>query len=209
MDKLTELGIKYGTDKAGHHTFTAFYSKFVDRFTNPTMVEIGIENGASLKMWEEYYGNPTIIAVDIKDKKQFDTSNTKTIVADQGNVNELSSRLKEFAPSYDLIIDDGSHIFSHQISCFATLFPHLKSGGIYILEDLHTSFIHGQYNLYGELLTPYDFVYRVCRGFDIEDCQHATPDQIDYLKNNIAEGHIYQKDEKDFMHSITSIIIKK
>lgn len=209
MDKLTELGIKYGTDKSGYHNFTGFYSKFVDRFTNPTMIEIGIDNGASLKMWEEYYGNPTIVAVDINDKKEFDTNNIKTIIANQDDPRDLLNKCLSVATSYDMIVDDGSHIFGHQISCLAQLFPYLKSGGIYILEDLHTSFIHGQYNPNGEMFTPYDFIYRLFKGFDIENSPHATKEQIDYLKNNIEEGHIYQRDPNDFLHSITSIIIKK
>ncbi len=209
MDKLTELGMKYGTDKAGYHTFTGFYSKFVDRFKNPTMIEIGIDNGASLKMWEEYYGTPKIVGVDINDKKQFDTKNIKTLIADQGNVRDLVNKCTQVASEYDLIVDDGSHIYSHQISCFVSLFPYLKSGGVYILEDLHTSFISGQYNPLGEMFTPYDFVYRICRGLDIPPCNHAAPDQIEYVRNNICEGHIYQKDPDDFVHSITSVIIKK
>lgn len=209
MDKLTELGIKHGTDKAGYHTFTGFYSTFVDRFKNPTMVEIGIDNGGSLKMWEEYYGSPTIIGIDINDKKQFDGKNIRTIVADQGNVPDLVQKCISVSTAYDLIVDDGSHIYSHQISCFAKLFPYVKSGGIYIVEDLHTSFIGGQYNPLNEMFTPYDFVYRVCKGLEMPETPHATEEEIDYLRNNIAEGHIYQKDPNDFLHSITSVIIKK
>lgn len=46
-------------------------------------------------------------------------------------------RLKEIRPH--IIIDDASHIVSHQLLALFTLFDALPSGGVYILEDLETS----------------------------------------------------------------------
>jgi hypothetical protein len=207
MDRLTEIGIKYNTDKATGHGFTQFYSKYLEGYINPAILEIGIYEGASLKMWEEFYGYPLIVGVDIEDKKQFENSNIKTLVADQGKPEQLLKCL-DICSEYDIIIDDGSHIIWHQISTLANMFPYLKSGGTYILEDLHTSFIHGQYNQNGDLLTAYDFLYRIGDRLEVET-PYATPEQIQYLKDNVQTVEIFQLNGNDYMHSITSAITKR
>jgi len=40
----------------------------------------------------------------------------------------------------DIVIDDGSHVASHQLASFKALFPALSFGGVYICEDLHTAY---------------------------------------------------------------------
>lgn len=207
MGRLTDIGTKYNTDKATGHFFTEFYEEYVSRYINPNILEIGVYYGASLKMWEEYFGSPLIVGVDIEDKKQYETTNIKTIIADQGNRDELLKCL-DLCKEYQIILDDGSHIIGHQISTLANLFPYLASGGVYFLEDLHTSFIGGQYNPNNDPITAYDFVHRVASGLDIET-PYATQEQIHYLRENIAGGKMFQLNENDYFHSITSAIIKK
>lgn len=207
MKRLTELGIKYNTDKATGHGYTDFYHDYLVKYINPNLLEIGIYDGASLKMWEEFFGSPLIVGVDILEKKQYETNNIKTVVADQGKREELFKCL-DICKEYDIIIDDGSHIIGHQISTLANIFPYLTSGGTYILEDLHTSFIHGEYNPDGDPFTAYDFVYRLGKNLDVQS-RYASQDQINYLRDNISELKIFQLNEHDYMHSITSVIVKK
>lgn len=207
MGRLTEIGVKYNTDKATGHGYTEFYENYLVKYINPNIFEIGVYDGASLKMWEEYFGSPFIVGMDIEDKKQYENVNTKIIIGDQGNRSDLLKCL-DFCKEYQIIIDDGSHIIGHQISSFATLFPYLASGGTYILEDLHTSFIGGQYNPNGDTLTAYDFLYRITRGLEVET-PYATPEQIYYLNTHIMGAQIFQLNENDYFHSITSAIVKK
>lgn len=207
MSRLTEIGRKYDTDKATSHGFTEFYSEYVVQYVNPNILEIGVYQGASLKMWDEYFGSPLIVGIDIEDKKQYDSKNIKTIVADQGKPEELLKCL-DICKEYQIMVDDGSHIIGHQISTLANLFPHLSSGGVYFLEDLHTSFIGGQYNPSRDHTTAYDFLYKLGKGLEI-DTPYATAGQIQYLFDNIAGIKIFQLNERDFFHSITSAIIKK
>jgi demethylmacrocin O-methyltransferase len=209
MKHLTDIGIKYGTDKATGHGYTEFYHDYLAKFENPTLLEIGIYDGASLKMWEEFYNYKcNIVGVDIIDKTEFSNQNTKIIVADQSYPDDLAAKCKNVYSEYDIIIDDGSHIVGHQISALATLFPILKSGGVYILEDLHTSFVNWEYNKDNAKTTAYDLVYRLTKGLDIET-QYATEDEIKYLVENVAEAKLYMLNENDYYHSITSVIIKK
>jgi len=208
MDRLTQLGEKYNTDKATGHKFTPFYDGYLSKYTNPTLLEIGIFDGASLKMWDEYYGNAKILGVDIEEKSKYESQNVKTIVADQSKSDELKKKCTDVYPEYDIIIDDGSHIVGHQIGTMAKMFPVLKSGGTYVLEDLHTSFIGCNYNPHQTNLTAYDFIYRLKKGWDIET-PYSSQEEIDYIKNNISHVEIFQLNPDDYLHSITSVILKK
>ena len=207
MNRLTELGIKYNTDKAAGHGFTDFYHDYMVKYTNPRLLEIGIYDGASLKMWEEFFGFPTIVGVDIEPKKQYESVNIKTMIADQSDPTQLLKCL-EVCSEYDIIVDDGGHTMQQQLVTIATLFPHLKSGGLYVLEDLHTSFIGAHYNPFKDSLSAYDFLYKLSNRLDIET-PYVSTDQIEYIRNNVQSIDVYQKDPNDYLHSITSVIVKK
>ena len=104
-------------------------------------LEIGVFDGGSLDMWRRYFGNEaTIIGIDInKDcATRVDPPNLVRI-GSQADPKFLQSVIEEFGPP-DVVLDDGSHIATHQRASFDILFPRLKEGGLYIIEDLHTSY---------------------------------------------------------------------
>jgi len=134
---LHDLGIKYHTDKAHLHNFCNDYEKLLRKDVK-TLWEIGILDGASLRMWSEYYPNAKIIGYDIEDKSSLSFNDKVSVkLLDQSNKSQLSELAKQ--TDIDIIVDDGSHIIQHQILTFEMLFNCLKSGGQYVLEDLHTS----------------------------------------------------------------------
>lgn len=206
MDKLTEIGIKYGTDKATYHGFTQFYFPYLIKYTNPSLFEVGIYHGGSLKMWEEFYGSPKIVAMDILNKTEYDSINVKTFVGNQSKPEDLLNALK-FCNEFDIIVDDGSHAVAHQLITLATMFPHLKSGGTYILEDLHTSF-DKSYMLPDDRITAYEFILGLKNGTDIHN-RYFTPSQLEYIKTNVGTVEVYQRDPTIFHDSVTSVIVKK
>lgn len=108
------------------------------------ILELGVQNGGSLQMWRKYFGPEAIIfGVDIDSQcANFATEDTEVRIGDQSDANFLQSVVEEMG-GVDIIIDDGSHIASHQLASFRTLFPILADGGIYICEDLHTSYWDG------------------------------------------------------------------
>lgn len=210
MDRLTEIGLKYKTDKAGRetgHGFTEFYYPHFSKLTNPTILEIGVYTGASLQMMEEFYGEAKIVGVDIEPKTQYDTKCVKTLVADQSNREQLLKVL-DHATEFDIIIDDGGHTMEQQFRTIATLFPYVKKGGIYILEDLHTSFIGAHFNPNGDHFTPYDYIYRLSKGLESIP-PYMSIEEAEKIAETTERVEIYQKDPNDFLHSITSIIVKK
>lgn len=202
---LSELGKKYNTDKYYLHNFCDFYERNLKKDIK-ILWEIGILDGASLRMWSEYYPNAKITGFDIDDKSQLDfESKVETVILDQSDIYQLTDLSK--TKDVDIIIDDGSHIIRHQIMTFEVLFDSLKSGGQYVIEDLHTSTglwsTYGFENNKGTLQYLNDIItYNFPKNY---------PGQIrtDKVVENIANINIFTNMGTDKGRSITAIIEHK
>lgn len=135
MSELQDIGLKYGTDKATHHEYLDFYAEYLPkRNFKGRLLEIGIRDGSSLRMWHEYYPDAEIVGIDIVEYNW--TIPGVTMLCLDGTKPEHLTQLGKF----DIIIDDGSHYTADQQASFAHLYyMQLKKRGIYILEDMHTS----------------------------------------------------------------------
>lgn len=110
------------------------------------LFEIGIQNGGSLEIWAEYFLNAKkIVGCDINEKCKELTFLDTRIEFYVGDVNtdEIQEKALKSASKYDIIIDDGSHQSSDVIRSFSRYFPHLNYDGMYVIEDLHTSYWGG------------------------------------------------------------------
>ncbi len=95
-------------------------------------------------MWEHFFEQADLYFIDIlKDcfkKHGKDLKRSKFFQVDQSNKDQLDSFIRTVGGKFDIIVDDGGHTMEQQITSFELLFPHVKSGGIYVVEDLHTSY---------------------------------------------------------------------
>lgn len=135
---LDDLGIKYGTDKAStFHDYLRIYSHFIP-FGRPVhLLEIGWGDGASMRMWKDYlHDQSTIIGIDIEPKEKVPGAGFAHVDATSPAVQTV---VEPFGP-YDFIIDDGSHMSPDVIASFQLLWPLVKPGGFYIIEDVHVSY---------------------------------------------------------------------
>lgn len=143
---LQNLCIKYSCDKLDHE-YVEIYQKYFANIKNNDLniLEIGISDGASLKVWSDYFVNSNIIGVDIKkvDIKKKDL-NRKNITIYQGSQSDknLINKIIEIHKNFDIIIDDGSHYPKDVIKSFELLFPVLNINGLYFVEDMQTSYNH-------------------------------------------------------------------
>jgi len=213
---LDEIGLRYNTDKSSDfHNYLDLYDKTLEsiRYKNNNILEIGILNGDSLFMFGEYFTRSRIFAFDIQDKKYLKKENFEILVGDQSDRKFLSDFSDNF---FDFIIDDGSHKMEHQQISIGTLFKKLKSGGIYILEDLHTSLpnyietINHGTSLFG--ITEENRTIDFLNGLKNEDGpnKYLTEDEYKYLKDNVFSLDIIETSRRnDNNLSITSVIIKK
>lgn len=139
---------RHGTDKLFVHHYDAEYQRHFDPLREQPLIllEIGIggdENpkrgGASLKVWRDYFPFAVVHGLDIHPKRLILGSRVKIWTGDQNDA-EYLTRLIEKTGVPDIIIDDGSHQQAHIFTSFTTLFPLLKPGGIYVIEDLATAY---------------------------------------------------------------------
>lgn len=213
--------IDKGTIHNGRHSYTYFYDQlFTPLREKPIlMLEIGICGGGSLKMWEEYFPNATFIGLDINDETELSNERTYVFQLDQSNKEELENfinQCKENEYEFDIIIDDGSHHVEDQQITLAYLFPLLKSKGIYIIEDLHTSLADNGFPLYGKRLNIQENRKNTTLFYLMESLNnlYATEEQNKYLENNIETITIHNRfnpyQETQYKkRSITSAIIKR
>lgn len=122
-------------------TYDHIFSEYRDRPVR--ILEIGVQNGGSLEIWQKYFPDAEIIVgCDVNlacGNLVFDSRKIKISVGD-ANTDETERDIISMSEKYDIIIDDGSHLSSDIIRSFARYFPHLSEGGIYIAEDLHCSY---------------------------------------------------------------------
>jgi len=140
---LNELAEKHGTDKGPYdHMYTNRYSIYLESYRDIefNLLEIGVYNGASVRMWKEYFTKANIVAIDIDPRcKEYEEDRITIHIGDQTDVNFLN-KLVDKHGHFEVILDDGGHSFKQQIVSFETLFPRLTPGGLYFLEDMHTSY---------------------------------------------------------------------
>jgi len=105
------------------------------------LLEIGIQNGGSLQIWAKYLPpGSNIIGIDINDDcLKINQNGFHIFIGDATDSVFLNNILKDM--SFDIIIDDGSHISNDVIRTFTNLFQRLNPSGKYIIEDLHCSYL--------------------------------------------------------------------
>lgn len=131
MGKLHDIGLRHGTDKATHHKYLDFYEA---RIGNPaSILEFGVLNGASLRMWRDAFPDAAVIGLDIAPKVEPEGTNVFRV-----DCTNLNSWIRRLEPKFDLIIDDGSHVIQDMIAGFNIWWPLINDGGHYIIEDCHT-----------------------------------------------------------------------
>jgi hypothetical protein len=224
MKSLTLLANKYGSDKGtviGHrHGFTEIYDTYLNNHKDKifNMIEIGVNDGSSLKMWHEYLPYAKIYGLDIDDKKQYNNDRVICHIVDQSNTNSLKNFTNHiFEHQFDFIIDDGSHHMLDQQITLGHFFPLLKSSGIYIIEDLHTSLCENGIDLYGRRVEIYPDRSNTTL-FSLKNkpynSVYLNKEQNNYIQNNIKDILIFETKNSNVSNdyknkSITSIILKK
>lgn len=134
------IGLQANTDKISHHGYHRFYPKHLEslRCLTFAMLEVGVADYASIKMWLDYFPQCTVYGMDIGPKSSGDRYTI--LQADQSDLPALHG-VSSVLPDLQFIIDDGSHIPEHQLQTFDVLFQsNLAEGGTYIIEDIETSY---------------------------------------------------------------------
>lgn len=115
------------------------FSRYRGRPVN--IVEIGVFKGGSLQMWKHYFGpQARIVGIDIDPAcAGFAEEQVEILIGSQEDRQFLQS-VRARVPVIDILIDDGGHRMQQQIVTFEELFPHVAADGVFLCEDLHTSY---------------------------------------------------------------------
>jgi hypothetical protein len=213
MKTLHEIIEKYPTDKLAHG-YIPIYQKYFEpiKYTTKKVLEIGLFNGNSQLMWKSFFPNAQIYALDNLEFEQSQTA-YQTLsdvihikVADQANRQDLELCLSEFGGDFDVIIDDGGHLMDQQQISLGFLFPYLKPGGLYVVEDLHTSFMPNAGINEESTNRTYHLLDEFKKTGKIKS-PHMTRKEIAYLETAAKNCNIYHP--KNDNNHITSVITKK
>jgi len=125
-----------------------FFQKHPNLIVN-NLFELGIYGGGSIAFWNELFSPEKHIGIDLNEKNEnsyltnyFENrKGSNHIIKTFGGVNQADSKKlldlykSEFQGPLDLVIDDASHLYGPTKISFETLFPLLRKGGLYIIED--------------------------------------------------------------------------
>ena len=136
------------------------------------MLEIGVQNGGGLEIWANYFGKgEKFIGCDINPDcgaLHFDDPRIAMVVGD-ANTDIAQEEILSHSQALDIVIDDGSHLSGDVVRSFLRYFPNLEDGGIYVVEDMHTSY-WDEYD--GGLFAPFSSITFFKRLVDIINFEH-------------------------------------
>lgn len=125
-----------------HHYFE-IYERHFSRYRGKDInfLEVGIYHGGSLQFWKNYFGKGSrIYAIDVNPEcKSMEGDNVKVFIGSQQDRSFLKS-IKEQIPKLDVLLDDGGHTMRQQIVTYEEMYDHVKDDGVYMCEDIHTSY---------------------------------------------------------------------
>ena len=142
---LREIAGKYGdqnwmigTDKGTAHSYVSVYDELLSGYVGKgiNFLEIGVASGKSLLMWQEFFVNAKVHGVDIAVKPEALLSHSEIEFRQASSCDSIAMNDFVKGTEFDVIIDDGSHKINDQLRTLEVLFPRLRVGGLYIVEDI-------------------------------------------------------------------------
>ena len=139
--------------------------------------------GASLRGWKDFFPSSEIFGADIDKRILFKEDRITTFYCDQTNPQEIDNLYKnpELSDNFDVIIEDGWHVFEAQVCFFENSIHKLNNNGYYIIEDVHNQLLDEKYN---DQINKWrkmfpDLLFWVCR----------LPTKLNALANNLIIIH--------------------
>jgi hypothetical protein len=185
-----------------------FYGRFYDDLLSKyigldiVLVELGIGQGGSLQMWRDYLGPKAMIyGIDVQEKALYDENQIKCFYADTSKPETV-----EVVPiqDIDVFIDDGSHVCKHVIDTFEIFFPRLKSEGLYVIEDVCTSYRPTDYGGgYREPKSTIEYFKGIVDVLNLVEWNQVLPSE-EYQRMRLASLFPSEK-MMDFYHLLDSV----
>ena len=173
------------------------YERYINQFIDKPSkyLEIGVQQGGSLNLIKKYLGDQCeTVGIDVDPScLASGREGHKIFIGNQEDPLFLLDVVNQAGP-FDIIVDDGGHTAGQQIASFITLWPHLKDGGVYIVEDLHSSFSR-------------EYVDTEITAYQIINGEKSIPSLSNIMKES-SSIEIFRKNHGVDSNSLTSILKK-
>ena len=183
------------------------YQRYLEKYEgkNITFVEVGVAEGGSLEMWSRFFGPESkLYGIDVETKcanLRYDNPNIKVIIGDQADPDFWSSLLPTIGP-IDAFLDDGGHQMNQQIVTFESVWPVVKTNGVYICEDTHTSYFENYNSRYQN---PKSFIEYSKDFVDILHLTDTSMYKTDGVVNPLTIRHEARLAQKKFAANVSSV----
>lgn len=221
------LGTKYPTDKAPYsvtwhrHAYTAVYNLLFShlRYQPIKFGEVGILDNMSMFMWRNFFTRATLYGFEFDDKRidkaiEDRIPNAHYSKIDVSDTKSLYRAFNEAGGNFDILIDDSTHLFEHQINFAEVAVDFVNPGGIMIIEDV---FRHWDLQRYAEALTPLSAYFSSVLAIDTnhKDAYSGGTTQVPYYDNdrlivlfrNQSARKAQDADENNLVHFPKNIIL--
>ena len=172
LETVNPPALHFGTDKVSQGYLPTYLRLASQIGTAGHVCEVGVDSGGSLQMWQALFPWGRVAGVD-NDPAALWPDGTYVVLSSQDDP-KLPGRLQEVSPAWDLIVDDASHDGVLTAATFTLLWPLVKPGRWYVIEDWFVG-LHGEQGLYGESML------HTAQGFlKMLDTLNSTIEEITY-----------------------------
>ncbi len=189
---------RYGRTDKWVPYFEAYETHFAPyRDREVTLLEIGVQRGGGLATYERYFPNARVVGMDVDESCRKLSKHGATVYIGSQTDTVLLDRVVEETGGLDIVIDDGSHRVADVQATFRHLFPRLNDGGLYAIEDLHTSYwpeFGGGYRKEGSSM---EFLKSLVDGLNFWAYRHERAEGerrtsgADFFEEHVASVHFY------------------
>lgn len=196
---LDEIGLKHGTDKASKHSvFGHDYMRHYELFFLPLreskikLLEIGVGGGESIRTWIEYFSSALVFGVDkVTNTNEWNTPGGHPherytfVGGDQSDPTMWKCLCADHGSEWDVIIDDGGHYNNQIITSFNSMWPNIKKGGLYCIEDIGVSYGAGSVFIVSGWPNHMDFIRGILDDMNTKPPSPSIPNRI-HFSNQLA-----------------------
>ena len=169
------------------HSYEDFFHENLKKYKNKNIdiLEIGVAKGSGFASLYFYLPLANLIGIDNNPFRNiYKSKRIRNIYGDISSKKVLKNLSQHLNQNFDIIIEDCSHRLIDQIYCFSENFKNLKSGGIFIIEDLNFPEVHEMYNPTNESESLKDILKKINTSDKI-DSKYLNENEISYIRNNI------------------------
>ena len=219
--KLDDLFINFNCDKGSYflqgkekilsHNYSIFYEKYLKDLKEKkfNLLELGSHEGKSLASFYFYFSNAVMIGANINPfQMKFASKRITELYVDVSSKEILTSLSNHLEYELDVVIDDASHNLRDILITLPILFKKLNSGGFYVIEDINQFDVFKNLNPTREKLTPIK-ILKFMQENKSFDSDFISKEDVNYLKENIAEYHFEKGEMVMNGYNISDIVFLK